>query len=182
MVPTSEYTTQTAWCWDSETWPWGLGQAQLHLQHEVRCRLVPSGSRAHIALLIQTCSSLSVAGQPDHFLQDPENEDKLGLQAMLPFPFSRMSQGLVFFTLEGIGRHLLGKQELACLGEEMGKWMDAEQWAIKFCGLQIMMKWHRKTHSYSLGNYIDKSLPTNNGLSLEITWKGSTFPRWQEWL
>ena len=26
----------------------------------------------------------------------------------------------------------------------MGKWMDAEQWVIKFCGLQIMMKRHRK--------------------------------------
>ena len=62
-----------------------------------------------------------MAGQPDHFLQDPENEDKLGLQAMLPFPLSRMNQGPVFFTLEGIGRHLLGKQRTGLSGEGDGE-------------------------------------------------------------
>ena len=56
--------------------------------------LLPLAQGPHAAILIQTCSSTSVAGQPDIFLQDLENKNKPeGLQMMLPFPLSRMQLG-----------------------------------------------------------------------------------------
>lgn len=118
-VPTSKDTTQTAWCWDSENWPCSLGQALLNPQHEVRLDSRVAGwlirslwLRAHTALLIQTCSSPSVAGQPGGFLQDPENEKKQDCGRCFPSPFQEWSRDLCSSHWRGLGGICFGKSKI----------------------------------------------------------------------
>lgn len=118
-VPTSKDTTQTAWCWDSENWPCGLGQAQLHPQHEVRLDSRVGGWLIHSLWLKGSHSPpdsnlrLPVYGRTAWRLPaGPWEWGETGLQRCFPPPFQEWSRDLCSSRWRGLGGICFGKSKI----------------------------------------------------------------------